>query len=149
MLLELDGEMAQRLLASDRQRLARALEVIDGTGKSLLYWQKQPEHALIDPATAVKLVIELDRAELYRRCDARFDDMMNNGAREEVEKIMALQLSPTLPSMRALGVRPLSALIAGNMSEQDAIEQAKTETRQYAKRQSTWIQAQYDYVEMH
>jgi tRNA dimethylallyltransferase len=141
MLAERDPKIAKRLLASDRQRLARALEVIDGTGKSLLYWQQQPETALLDPDDTVKLVIEIDRAVLYARCDHRFDLMMDNGALEEVRKLVELQLPPTLPSMRALGVRPLTAFLSGEISELDAIEKAKTETRQYAKRQSTWLKS--------
>ncbi len=135
-----DPEMAERLLPSDRQRLARALEVINSTGKSLLYWQKQPNKGgLIDANKCVKLAIDIERPELYARCDRRFDQMISAGAIDEVARLLALQLPSTLPSMRALGVRPLAAFLAGDCSIEDAVEKAKTETRQYAKRQSTWL----------
>ena len=133
-----DPELAELLLPTDRQRLARALEVIDGTGKSLLYWQQQPENPLLEADHTLKLVIEIDRTELYARCDHRFDLMMDKGALEEVEKLLDLDLPPTLPSMRALGVRPLKAFLSGECTKSEAIEKAKTETRQYAKRQNTW-----------
>lgn len=140
-LMELDPEMADRLRSTDRQRLARALEVVEGTGKSLLHWQKQPEISLLAPETTVKFVIDIERPELYARCDQRFDGMIEKGAIEEVKKLLDLQLPPTLPSMRALGVRPLSAFLAGEITKPEAIEKAKTETRQYAKRQSTWLKS--------
>ena len=134
-----DPEMAKRLLPSDRQRLARALEVIDDTGKSLLYWQSQQDKGLIDPNDCIKLFIQIERAELYARCDQRFDQMLDKGAINEVSKLLDLQLPSTLPCMRALGVRPLAAFLAGKCSQDDATTKAKTETRQYAKRQNTWL----------
>ncbi|MCP4932735.1 MAG: tRNA (adenosine(37)-N6)-dimethylallyltransferase MiaA [bacterium] len=137
-----DPEMAERLMPSDRQRLARALEVINGTGKSLLYWQKQPNKGgLINADECVKLAIYVERADLYARCDQRFDEMISAGAIDEVSRLLDLQLPSTLPSMRALGVRPLAAFLAGDYSIKDAVEKAKTETRQYAKRQSTWLKS--------
>ncbi len=137
-----DPEMAERLLPSDRQRLARALEVVNGTGKSLLYWQKQPtKGGIIDADKCVKLVIDIERAELYARCDRRFDDMIKAGVIEEVSKLLDLQLPSTLPAMRALGMRPLAAYLAGKSTIDDATEKAKTETRQYAKRQGTWLKS--------
>ena len=137
----LDPNMAERLLPSDKQRLARALEVVEGTGKSLLYWQTQPEKGLLDPDKTEKFMIRIDRAELYKRCDLRFDQMMQRGALAEVEELIRLQLPTTLPAMRALGVRPLAAFLQGKTSKQEAVERAKTETRQYAKRQNTWIKS--------
>ena len=140
-LTKTDPDMAARLLPRDRQRLARALEVMEDTGRSLLYWQNQPGKGLIDPADCVKLAITIDRAELYARCDRRFDQMIDNGAIDEVSKLLDLQLPSTLPSMRALGVRPLADFLAKKCSIEEAVEKAKTETRQYAKRQSTWLKS--------
>jgi tRNA dimethylallyltransferase len=140
-LAKLDPEIAKRLRSSDRQRLARALEVIEGTGKSLLYWQGQPEQGLLDPENTVKLVMDIERPELYARCDRRFDEMVDKGAIDEVEKLLDLKLPDTLPCMRALGVRPLGNFLQGRLTKNEAIEKAKTETRQYAKRQSTWLKS--------
>ncbi|MCF6198700.1 MAG: tRNA (adenosine(37)-N6)-dimethylallyltransferase MiaA [Hyphomicrobiaceae bacterium] len=137
----LDPAIANQLLPSDRQRLARALEVIEGTGKSLLYWQTQPEKALLDPDKTEKIMISIERAELYKKCDQRFEQMMQNGVLAEVEELLRLNLPPTLPAMRALGVRPLSAFLQGEISKEEAVERAKTETRQYAKRQNTWLKS--------
>ncbi len=140
-LQRLDPAMAERLLPSDLQRLARALEVVEATGKSLAYWQAQPEKALLHPDQAEKIMINIDRAELYKRCDQRFEQMMQNGALTEVENLLRLNLPPTLPVLRALGVRPLGAFLRGESSQDEAIERAKTETRQYAKRQNTWLKS--------
>ena len=140
-LVEIDPQMADRLRPTDRQRLARALEVIDATGKSLLYWQSQPEEKILKADDTLKLVIDIDRAELYERCDLRFENMMAAGALEEVQNLLKLDLPATLPSMRALGVRLLSQFLDGKLSRLEAIERAQTETRQYAKRQSTWIKS--------
>lgn len=137
-LTEKDPALAQKLPPGDLQRLARALEVIDATGKSLLYWRAQPNRPALQQTPRAQLVIAPERAELYRRCDARFDRMMREGALDEVEKLLALRLPFTLPLMRALGVRPLASYLRGEMEREEAIERAKTETRQYAKRQMTW-----------
>jgi tRNA dimethylallyltransferase len=134
-----DPEGAARLNPSDRQRLARALEVVDATGKTLGDWQRREQPSLIDPRRAIKLVVDIDRAELYRRCDTRLDRMIERGALDEVASLVALGLSPELPVMRALGVRPLAAHLAGKLSLAEAVGLAKTETRQYAKRQMTWL----------
>jgi len=107
----------------------------------LLYWQKQPGQRLLDPEQAEKYQIHMDRATLYKRCDQRFDQMMEKGALDEVERLLALNYPPTLPAMRALGVRPLAAHLRGKISLAEAIERAKTETRQYAKRQNTWLKS--------
>ncbi len=80
-----------------------------------------------------------DRAELHDRSDARFDRMMQQGALEETARIAGLDLDPALPGMRALGLRPLMAHLTGQMQLDDAVEEAKAETRRYIKRQATWI----------
>lgn len=141
-LVERDPEMASRLRPSDPQRIARALEVIDATGRSLAQWQADPLDApLIAPETAVKFVIAPDREALYRSCEARFDLMLAGGALEEAAALEQLRLSETLPAMRAIGVRPLLAHLRGDVSLPDAAISAKTETRRYAKRQLTWARS--------
>lgn len=138
-LAERDPEMAARLQPSDPQRIVRALEVQEATGLSLARWQERPG----DPALKIEdgraFVVSRDREELRRRCDARFDAMIAAGAVEEVRALLGLGLDPDLPVMRALGVKPLAALIEGRLTAAEASDTAKAETRQYAKRQMTWL----------
>jgi tRNA dimethylallyltransferase len=70
--------------------------------------------------------------------------MWNNGAIDEVKALLALQLDPALPAMKAIGVREISAFLEATMSEDEAIERSVIATRQYAKRQSTWFRNQLD-----
>jgi tRNA dimethylallyltransferase len=135
-----DRVMASRLQPGDSQRITRALEVLDATGRSLAEWQKLPGEPVIDTATpTLRLVVMPERAEMHRRCDERFDAMMADGALDEARSLAALGLDPGLPIMRALGVRPLIQLDRGELSAEEAVRQAKAETRQFAKRQVTWL----------
>lgn len=134
-----DQAMAARLDVGDTQRITRALEVHAATGRSLADWQREPGMPVLQPETTERLLVLPDRDELHVRCNQRFDAMMAAGALIEVEALMALGLDSGLPAMRALGVRPLAACIAGRLSRDEAAERAKAETRQYAKRQITWL----------
>ena len=134
-----DAEMAERLAPADGQRIVRALEVLDATGRSLADWQRQPGAPVIVAEASVQLVIERSRTDLQSRADERFDAMMAMGALAEVRGLMDLGLAADLPVMRALGVRPLQAHLAGTMSLADAVAAGKLETRQYIKRQQTWL----------
>jgi tRNA dimethylallyltransferase len=134
-----DPVMAARLAPTDTQRIVRALEVIASTGRSLAEWQILRGEPVIDEADAVRLVAGVDRAELHARADARFERMMSDGALDEVRRLSALQLDPDLPAMRAIGVRPLLQLIRGEIDSEQAVSAAKAETRQYIKRQETWL----------
>jgi tRNA dimethylallyltransferase len=139
MLTDLDPEMAFRLDPNDLQRITRAHEVMETTGRSLAYWQQLPGKPILREEDTIRLVVKIDREELYGRCDTRLDAMMAHGAVEEVRALAMRGLSPELPVMRAVGVRPLMQHEAGNISREEAVSRAKTETRQYAKRQLTWI----------
>ena len=143
LLMREDPVTAAGLKPSDGQRIARALEVLESSGKSLREWQATEGQPLVDRKSARLFVIEPDRAELIRRIDARFDRMLERGAREEVRSLVQLGLDPALPAMKAIGVRELSAAAAGEISEGEAILRAKIATRQYAKRQSTWFRNQF------
>ncbi|MFV0297235.1 MAG: tRNA (adenosine(37)-N6)-dimethylallyltransferase MiaA [Hyphomicrobiaceae bacterium] len=134
-----DPVMAERLAPGDTQRITRALEVISASGRSLAVWQTTPGTPLVKTDEAECLVVDRPREELHRRADQRFDLMLAEGAIEEVELLRSQNLSPTLPAMRALGVAPLMAMIAGHISRKDAADQGKLETRQYIKRQQTWL----------
>ena len=138
-LMARDRRMAERLAPGDTQRIVRALEVIEQTGKSLADWQRQPGTPIVEEATSVRLLVTLARAELHARADARFDRMIAEGAMEEARALAALNLDPTLPAMRAIGVAPLVAAARGETPVEAAAEAAKLETRQYIKRQETWL----------
>ncbi|WP_072392607.1 tRNA (adenosine(37)-N6)-dimethylallyltransferase MiaA [Hyphomicrobium sp. CS1GBMeth3] len=139
MLKARDPEMAARLLPTDPQRIVRALEVLDATGISLARWQEQPGEPVVAVREGHAIVVSPERDELRRRCDARFDAMMDAGALDEVRALLDQKLSPELPVMRALGVKPLAELLVGRLDLEAAAEAAKAETRQYAKRQLTWL----------
>ena len=138
-LVDRDPEMAERLRPEDSQRIVRALEVIEATGRSLSEWQDMPAKPVLDASAARKIVIASDRETLYGRIDARVDRMMDQGALEEVAALKDLELDPELPAMRALGVEALMAHLAGETEKKEAISGFKTETRRYAKRQMTWL----------
>ncbi|UVK41571.1 tRNA (adenosine(37)-N6)-dimethylallyltransferase MiaA [Mesorhizobium sp. AR10] len=141
-LLREDSAVAMLLKPTDSQRIVRALEVLDASGRSILEWQVARGLPLIDRTSAHFLVIEPDRAALVERIEVRFDRMLDRGALDEVERLAALGLDPELPAMKAIGVRELQAAMAGDMSFPEAIERAKIATRQYAKRQATWFRHQ-------
>ncbi|WP_442583737.1 tRNA (adenosine(37)-N6)-dimethylallyltransferase MiaA [Mesorhizobium sp. ASY16-5R] len=143
LLMREDPATASGLRPSDGQRIVRALEVLESSGKPLREWQAVEGQPLVDHGSARLFVIEPDRAELVRRIDERFDRMLERGAREEVAKLTKLGLDPALPAVKAIGVRELSAAATGEISEQEAILRAKIATRQYAKRQSTWFRNQF------
>lgn len=143
-LSEIDPAMAAILKPADRQRILRAIEIVKATGKSLLYWQKATGIAMVDEKSARKFVVAQERPILRQRIADRFKLMWNGGAQEEVARLMALHLDPSLPVMKAIGVREIADYQAGNLSRERAIELAVTATCQYAKRQSTWFRNQLD-----
>jgi tRNA dimethylallyltransferase len=134
-----DPVTAARLMPTDPQRIVRALEVLESTGRSLADWQTEPGKPVITETGTVRLLAWPERTLLAEAIEARFDAMMKAGALEEVRALVALGLSTELPIMRALGVAPLAAHVAGRQSLDAAVEAAKAETRQYAKRQLTWL----------
>lgn len=138
-----DPAAAQVLRATDGQRIVRALEVLDSSGRSILDWQAVKGRPLIDLDSATMIVVEPERPALIARIDARFDRMLELGALDEVRAIARMQLDAALPAMKAIGLRELQAADAGEMSFPEAIERAKISTRQYAKRQSTWFRNQF------
>ena len=138
LLSERDPEMARRLRPSDPQRVIRALEVLDATGCSLAEWQNEPGEPVLPEEHTRRFFVSPPREALYARVDRRFDSMLESGALEEVRALAEQNLDPGLPAMRALGVLPLMRMLAGNMTQDEAIWRTKTDTRRYAKRQLTW-----------
>jgi tRNA dimethylallyltransferase len=136
-----DPAMAERLGPTDRQRIIRALEVIDSTGQSLARWQAEGErNAFLNQINVERHFVEVPREELYTRAEQRFDLMMAAGALDEVEALPAF--APDRPVMKAIGVPELQAHLRGEMSLEQAATLAKTATRQYIKRQMTWWRGQ-------
>ncbi len=136
----LDPVMAGRLKSSDSQRVIRAWEVVTATGRSLALFQK------IKPAKAalrfVPLVLQPPREALSAACDARAARMLEEGALDEVKALLAMKLDPSLPAMKAVGVRELGQHLSGALSRAAALEALQRATRQYAKRQLTWFRHQ-------
>lgn len=133
-----DPVTAARLMPTDPQRIVRALEVLDSTGRSLAEWQRTPGEPVLAERATLRLLVLPDRAAHAATIDARFDAMLAAGALEEVRGLLALGLCHELPIMRALGVAPLAAAIAGKLALSEAVVRAKADTRQFSKRQITW-----------
>lgn len=137
-----DPAMAARLHPNDTQRMARALEVMRSTGISLGDHQAQLSGGLLGVVALEPAVVEIDRDELGRRCDARFDTMLADGGLDEAAHLLAMNLDAALPVMKAISVPPLIAHLRGECTLEAAILRAKLDTRRYAKRQRTWFRNQ-------
>ncbi len=135
-----DPATAARLDPSDSQRLIRAWEILDATGRPLSEWQAEKAQAA--PFSFLRILVEPPREAHYRACDARFLVMMERGALDEVRSLLDLGLDAALPVMRALGVRELATHLTGACDQETAVAQAQTATRRYAKRQITWLRTQ-------
>jgi tRNA dimethylallyltransferase len=136
----LDPGAAQRLAASDTQRLIRAYEVATATGQPLSTWQRQQAPAPDLAAAAV--ILRPPRPALFAACDARFLAMMQAGALAEVKALLERRLASFLPAMKAVGVPELGALLDGRLTAEVAVAAAQQATRRYAKRQYTWFRRQ-------
>jgi tRNA dimethylallyltransferase len=145
-----DPATAARLKPGDRARITRAIEVVLATGRSLTEWHEDNTPARVDLATAAKVFLMPNRDELGLRIDARFDAMMAAGALEEVRALAARNLDPNLPAMKAHGVPWLIRHLKGEIAMNEAVAQAKRDTRRYTKRQATWFRnqlPQFEWVE--
>jgi len=148
-LKERDVVAAAQFRPGDRARITRALEVVLATGRSLLDWHEDNKPPGLDAAAAAKIFLAPDRDELSRRINARFDSMMAAGALEEVRLLAARNLNPNLPAMKAHGVPWLVRHLNGEIALEQAVEEAKRDTRRYTKRQATWFRNQLpDFVWM-
>lgn len=137
-----DPERAVELDPGDAQRIARALEVKRSTGVTLGDWQLAKAGGIGEEVTLHPLILLPDRAWLYARCDQRFEAMLQTGAVAEVEALLARDLDPDLPVMRAIGVPEIAAFLADDLSRSDMIAAGQQATRNYAKRQFTWFRRQ-------
>ena len=141
-LKRLDPHAAARLNRGDRARISRALEVMVATGRSIRDWHEDAKPDGPDSLRAVRIFLSPERDELARRIGARFDAMIEAGAIEEVRALMARDLDPSLPAMKAHGVPWLIRQLRGEITLAQAVEGAKRDTRQYTKRQETWFRNQ-------
>lgn len=137
-----DPASAERLKPRDRTRIARALEVIEATGRALPDWHREGLPPLLPPGEFSALFLAPDRDQLYARIDARFGVMLEAGALEEVAALSARKLNPLLPAMKAHGVPALIRHISGEITRDQAAEIGRADTRHYAKRQFTWFRHQ-------
>ncbi len=137
-----DAAAAARLNVRDRTRIARALEVIEATGRPLAEWHAETTPPLLPEGSYRALFIAPEREALYARIDARFDAMLADGALEEVTRLAARGLDPLLPAMKAHGVPALIRHLRGEITREEAAMIGKADTRHYAKRQFTWFRHQ-------
>jgi tRNA dimethylallyltransferase len=138
-LAELDAEAAGRLKSTDTTRIARALEVVLSTGRTLVAWQKERTGGIAEAIDLTPLILLPPRDWLYGRCDERFGDMIELGAADEVRALLDRGLDPALPVMRAIGVREIAAWLDGDVTREEAVAAGQQATRRYAKRQYTWF----------
>jgi tRNA dimethylallyltransferase len=141
-LMQRDPASAERLKPRDRIRIARALEVVQTTGRSLTDWHREGLPPLLPPGRFTAVFLESDRDELYARIDARFDAMLKAGALDEIAALAARRLDPLLPAMKAHGVPALIRHLNGEITLEQAAEIGRADTRHYAKRQFTWFRHQ-------
>jgi tRNA dimethylallyltransferase len=134
-----DPNAAAKLKPGDTARIARALEVVKSTGRTLAQWQERREGGIGEQIDLKPLILLPPRPWLYERCDRRFERMVDEGALAEVETLLERKLDPQLPVMRAIGVAELGALSRGEVTREQAIAAGQLATRQYAKRQYTWF----------
>ncbi len=137
-----DPASAERLQPRDRIRIARALEVVEATGRSLIDWHRDGLPPLLPPEQVRALFLAPQRDDLYARIDARFDAMLKAGALDEVATLAARKLDPLLPAIKAHGVPALIRHLNGELSLEDAAIVGRADTRHYAKRQFTWFRHQ-------
>jgi tRNA dimethylallyltransferase len=136
-----DPEAAARIAPADTNRIARALEVIRSTGRTLSDWQQHREGGIAADVHLAPLILLPPRDWLNERCDLRFDTMFAEG-QGEVADLLARNLDPALPVMRAIGIPEIGAFQRGEMTEADVKIAGKRATGQYAKRQYTWFSRQ-------
>jgi tRNA dimethylallyltransferase len=141
-LAQRDPATAERLKPRDRTRIARALEVVEATGRSLTDWHREGLPPLLPPGQFSALFLAPDRDQLYARIDARYDAMLAAGALEEVAALAARHLDPLLPAMKAHGVPVLIRHLKGEITREQAAAIGRADTRHYAKRQFTWFRHQ-------
>jgi tRNA dimethylallyltransferase len=137
-----DPQTARRLRSTDTSRIARALEVVRSTGRTLATWQQARAGGLGEEVTLQPLILLPPREWLHARCDQRFEGIFSDQGLTEVSSLLERRLPPLAPVMRAIGVPQMAAFLRGELSREEALSAGRTATRQYAKRQYTWFNRQ-------
>lgn len=137
-----DPHIAARLGPADSSRICRALEVFESTGRSIVEWRKELTGGIGGLVNLQPVLLLPPRDWLYMRCNARFDAMIAAGAVDEVKSVLSRAIPSDAPVLRAIGIREIAAMLAGEIGIEEAIERGKIATRQYAKRQYTWFRNQ-------
>ena len=144
-LVRLDPAAAKTLETGDTQRVTRALEVFESTGVSITEWQRNKGQSILPGDKSLKKLLLLpERSILHKRIDDRFEQMVEEGAVEEVQALLALGLSPSLPALKAIGVPQIAGYLAGDFTLNEAMDRSQAATRQYCKRQTTWFRNTFD-----
>ena len=141
-LAEIDQLSADTIAPTDSQRLIRAFEVSLSSGRPFSGWKEEPKEMVVKGISFATVQLLPERDALYGAINARFDKMMEMGAVDEVKNLLKLGLDEDLPAMKALGVPEITSYIKGEISMAEALEKAKTASRNYAKRQLTWARHQ-------
>ena len=142
-LVQRDPEAARHIRPTDGQRIVRAIEVYEATGTPLSQHQRKRGRVFVDPETTRRIVLTPERDWLRDRIARRFHAMIESGAVDEVRRLRALALDPSVPAMKAIGVRQIGAMIDGEATLDEAVRRSIDATRQYAKRQATWFRNQF------
>lgn len=127
----------------DKQRLIRSYEVFAQTKKPMSYWYQVPKEYIIDPEIFTHINLQVDRADLYKKCDDRFVEMINIGAIEEVESLLKKVSDENFQITKTLGYDEIKNYLKGDLSKEEMINLACQKTRNYAKRQITWFKNQF------
>lgn len=143
-LFRIDPIASNKINPSDSHRIARALEIFIFSGKSITEFWKQSSNPIIPAEYAYKIIVIPKRFELKKRISKRFKKMLDTGAIDEVKSLMEMDLEPDLPIIKAIGVRYIMSLLKGEISYEETLEKGIIATNQYAKRQMTWFNHQFD-----
>ena len=139
-LVQIDPGAAEKIHPNDTYRLLRALEVLEGTGRTISDLQRNHRFGE-SPFLALKFGLSMERERLYDRIDRRVDAMMDAGFPEEVRRLLAMGYGPELKSMQSIGYRHMTDYLQGRLPLAEAVDTLKRDTRRYAKRQMTWFRA--------
>jgi tRNA dimethylallyltransferase len=137
-----DPMIAGRIHPNHTQRLLRAWEVVEQTGRSIVYWQKEPRHKIENPRSPL-FVLDLDRQSLHERIEKRCRQMVEVGVLDEIRQLLEITGGRSAPICKAIGFHEFKRHVDGECSLEDAINDVVVSTCQYAKRQQTWFRTQY------
>ncbi len=139
-LQEGDPKTASSLHPNDLFRIVRALEVMDSTGVPISFYREQHRFGE-KPYVTLKIGLQMNRDLLYRRIDERVDHMLETGLLREIEGLLGMGYGPELKPMQSLGYKQMVQYLLKEIGFDEAVQEIKKKTHQYAKRQFTWFKA--------